>query len=144
MAQTARGHANMARDTIRFWDEIRLALRLYRDPRVPRTVKLIVPVAVLLYVISPVDLIPDVLLGIGQLDDLSLIGIAILASTSLIKRLAPRRIVEEHLAAIQHGTATDWSREPGAPESEHIIEARYRVKDADGSRSGTGRDRYSR
>lgn len=63
--------------TVEFWKEllqdIRLVLPLLRDPRVPTTAKLI-PIGVLFYLLSPVDLIPGWLIPVlGQLDDLAVI-----------------------------------------------------------------------
>jgi uncharacterized membrane protein YkvA (DUF1232 family) len=46
--------------------------RLLSDPRVPRRRKLALGVLVL-YLASPIDLIPDFLPGIGQLDDAILV-----------------------------------------------------------------------
>ena len=46
----------------------RLVWRLWRDARVPGWTKLI-PLAGLVYLLSPIDLIPDLMLpGLGQLD----------------------------------------------------------------------------
>ena len=75
----------------------RLCWRLWRDRRVPRYLKLMV-VAVLLYVFSPLDLVPGFLAPvIGQLDDATL---ALLAGYLLI-RLSPREVVDEHLSALR-------------------------------------------
>lgn len=61
-----------------------------RDPRVPIWTKA-VPVLALLYVISPIDFLPDLVPGLGQLDD---IGIA-LAAMRLFESLAPADVVGE-------------------------------------------------
>ncbi|MBL8120644.1 MAG: DUF1232 domain-containing protein, partial [Anaerolineae bacterium] len=53
-------------------DQIRLTWRLLRDPRVPMITKLI-PFLGLVYVVSPIDIIPDLIIGLGQLDDLGII-----------------------------------------------------------------------
>lgn len=85
---------------------LRLVWRLLNDPRVPFLLKLTIPAA-LVYVVSPVDLIPDVILGLGQLDDL---GVVILAIGMFIQ-FCPPDIVEEHRRAIAgqmgNGTPTD-------------------------------------
>jgi uncharacterized membrane protein YkvA (DUF1232 family) len=69
----------------------RLIWRLARDPRVPPRSK---ATLVLLgaYVVSPVDLIPDFIPGLGQLDD---IVIAAFALDQIINRI-PEHIVREH------------------------------------------------
>ena len=50
--------------------------RLRRDPRVPRRAKLVVAFA-LLWVLSPVDLIPEFLPVIGPLDDVVVVALAL-------------------------------------------------------------------
>lgn len=58
------------------WHQGQLAYKLMRHPEVPLVLKLI-PVVAILYVLSPVDLVPDVALGLGQLDDLAILLIAL-------------------------------------------------------------------
>lgn len=55
---------------------VKLLSRLLRDRGVPMRRKILIG-AVLAYVISPVDLIPDVVVGIGRLDDLVLVSLAV-------------------------------------------------------------------
>src|SRR5438128_2440845 len=50
----------------------RLAFRLLRDERVPTIAKLVVPAA-LVYVASPLDLIPDLIPILGQVDDIGIL-----------------------------------------------------------------------
>ena len=69
--------------------QLRLAWRLFRDRRVPFGYKLL-PLAVVAYVLSPIDVIPDVFIGLGQLDDLGLF----LLSTQVFTMIVPRSIVE--------------------------------------------------
>ena len=64
-----------------------------RDPRVPWYAKA-VAVAVAAYAISPIDLIPDFIPVLGQLDDLVLLPIGI----ALAIRLVPREVLEEKRA----------------------------------------------
>jgi len=82
------------------WHQIVLAIRLYRDPRVSARLKSIVPLLAALYVVSPVDFIPDFLLGVGQVDDLGMLGLAIFAGLKLIRRFAPSGVVDQHLSAM--------------------------------------------
>jgi uncharacterized membrane protein YkvA (DUF1232 family) len=98
---------------------LRLVWRLLIDPRVSILPKLIIPAAAI-YVISPIDLIPDVILGLGQLDD---IGVVVLAITMFIE-FCPRIIVEEHRRAIAATAGL------GSTPDEDIIDGSYReVKD---------------
>ncbi len=62
------------------------------DPRVPLLQKLI-PVAALLYLISPFDLRPDFILGLGLIDDL-LITIILL---TLFIVLSPKEAIADSL-----------------------------------------------
>lgn len=77
------------------WADVQIAWKLFWDDRVPFLTKLILPLA-LLYVVSPIDFVPDFIPGLGQLDDLSIV---VLALTAFLK-LAPHPIVEEWRNAI--------------------------------------------
>lgn len=63
---------------------------LVKDPRVPLSLKAALA-GVLAYVVSPIDLIPDFIPLIGQMDDLVLL----FAALELFVRLAPPEVVEE-------------------------------------------------
>jgi len=76
----------------------KLFSRLVKDPRVSASPKLVVA-GILAYVILPTDLIPDFLVGVGQLDDLAVI----LGGLKLFLRLCPSEVVQEHLKAISAG-----------------------------------------
>ncbi len=66
----------------------RLVCRLVKDRRVPLAAKLIIPLLVL-YLMSPIDLIPDFIPVLGYLDDLLVLMLAVWAFT----KLAPPGIV---------------------------------------------------
>lgn len=70
---------------------IKLLGRLLKDPRVPRRSKIVVG-AVLAYVVSPVDLLPDIIPIAGVLDDFFLV---VFALNHLIER-AGEEVVLEH------------------------------------------------
>jgi uncharacterized membrane protein YkvA (DUF1232 family) len=73
-----------------------LTLRLMFDGRVDGASKFI-PVLAVLYVLSPIDFIPEIALGpFGLVDD---IGILLLGLEAFI-RLAPSAVVQEHLDRI--------------------------------------------
>jgi uncharacterized membrane protein YkvA (DUF1232 family) len=74
---------------------IRLVWALIRDGRVPAQQKLIL-VGIGAYLFFPIDLIPDFVPVLGQLDDLAVV----LLGLDLFIRSAPPDIVEEHLAKI--------------------------------------------
>jgi uncharacterized membrane protein YkvA (DUF1232 family) len=79
------------------FERIRLSMRLWRDPRVPLWTKATLPAVAAMYLILPIDLIPDFFLGLGQIDDLSVIGIMLFAMTRVLPKLAPQQLVQEHL-----------------------------------------------
>lgn len=55
---------------------VKLITRLLRDPRVPIKRKVALGL-VLGYVVSPIDLIPDFVIGLGRIDDIVLISVAL-------------------------------------------------------------------
>ena len=94
---------------------LRLVWRLLQDSRISLFPKLI-PFAALIYVVSPIDLIPDFVLGLGQLDD---VGIALLGIALFIE-MCPRAIVDKYRAAL------DAEMGP-PPKEEDVIDGTYRV-----------------
>ena len=66
------------------------ARRLRKDPRVPRRVKYVVAFAGL-WVLSPIDLIPEFLPVIGPLDDIVVVALALRYAA---KRIPPEALVE--------------------------------------------------
>lgn len=77
------------------WRSARLTYRLLRDSRVPLMAK-VVFYATVVYMISPVDFLPDWMPVLGQADDL----VAILAGLNLFFRSCPKWIVDEHEAVL--------------------------------------------
>ena len=77
-------------------EQFQLVWRLLWDREVPFYLK-VIPVAAVIYLISPIDFVPDAFLGLGQLDDL---GILLLGS-QLFTQLVPKHIVAQHRAEIQ-------------------------------------------
>lgn len=63
--------------------------RLRKDPRVPRSAKIAVAIAGL-WVVSPIDLIPEFLPVIGPLDDVVVVALAL--------RFAARRVPHDAIA----------------------------------------------
>ena len=77
-------------------DQLRLSWRLLRDERVT-ALKFALPTFLAVYVLSPIDPIPDFLLGLGQVDDLGIVIAGVLLLTRIIPRLAPAHVVDEHV-----------------------------------------------
>jgi len=114
-------------------ERFRLGWRLLRDPRVPAMPKWLIPAGALIYLVSPIDLIPDFILGLGQLDDLSIVAVAV-ALITLLVRWSPQEIVDEHAVSLglredtrraYAETGTAGTSKPG----EEPIEAKYWVDD---------------
>jgi len=101
------------------WLNMRLAWRLLTDGRVPLRNKLILP-AVAIYLLWPLDFLPDLLPFLGQVDDLT----AVLLALIVFVRSCPRQLVGEHLADIQ---GRPWRRDPSAGGPDDVVEGQYRV-----------------
>jgi uncharacterized membrane protein YkvA (DUF1232 family) len=78
------------------WEQIRLVYKLLLDPEVPIYLKAL-PFAAIIYLILPVDFLPDVIPGLGQLDDLGVL----LVGAKMFIDLAPHQIVEGHLRSMR-------------------------------------------
>jgi uncharacterized membrane protein YkvA (DUF1232 family) len=87
-------------------EQVRLCWALLLDNRVPLMLKLI-PLGALAYVISPIDLIPDLFIGLGQLDDIGILMTAITAFNSM----APGDVVAEHVSRLRNGNTYRISRD---------------------------------
>ena len=86
---------------------VRLLGRLLKDARVPSAEKALF-VAAIVYVVSPIDLIPDIFPFIGQVDDLYVVALTLLR---LINR-TDETVVRQHwsgggdVAALAHSIAS--------------------------------------
>jgi uncharacterized membrane protein YkvA (DUF1232 family) len=77
-------------------NQVQLIYRLFQDERVPTILKVAVPLGVALYFVMPLDLIPDFLPGLGQVDDIAVL----LMAMNLFVTLAPQGVVAEHRQAL--------------------------------------------
>ncbi|MFP3897373.1 MAG: YkvA family protein [Anaerolineales bacterium] len=98
-------------------ERLRLAWRLFWDDRVSDWVK-VVPLFSILYLIWPFDLLSDPLLGLGQLDDLAVMALAL----KIFISLCPSEVVSEHWNALTR------AEEAAAHEGE-TVEGEYRILD---------------
>jgi uncharacterized membrane protein YkvA (DUF1232 family) len=87
----------------------RLALRLARDSRVPMTAKLLLG-GTLLYLVSPIDVVPDWIPLAGQADDIAIL----LAGLNMFIKACPRRLVDEHSGKVNRDEPLRyrWEDEP--------------------------------
>ena len=98
---------------------LRLVWRLLSDPRVPFLNKLVLPGLLLVYLLWPVDLIPDFLPVLGQLDDLALLALGM----RLFVDLCPADLVRQHRDDLD-------PRGPSRPAQDvtgEVVDAEYRV-----------------
>ncbi len=112
---------------------LRLAWRLLRDPLVPAWTKLI-PLGALVYILLPADLLPDLIIGLGQMDDIAVF----LLSLKLFISLCPLEVVQRHLAEmssikVSYRVAKD---EPQATDVAGYLDVEHRMlPDAESPRS---------
>ena len=76
--------------------KLSLVRRLFRDRRVPWWAKALLP-ALALYLVMPIDLIPDFIPVIGYLDDL----VVVLLVATLLFRAVPRDVIDENVGALE-------------------------------------------
>jgi uncharacterized membrane protein YkvA (DUF1232 family) len=94
-----------------------LAWHLLLDRRVSLLLKLIVPGLMLGYLILPVDLLPDFIPVLGQLDDLAILALGI----KIFIELSPKDVVREYRG--------EWAGAPSAEPTDNgeTVDAEYRV-----------------
>ena len=122
-ASNRDGHTDPHGTTTNLIQELRIAWQLLRDGRVPGYAKVLPAVLVAVYVLSPIDLIPDPLFGPGQVDDVAILFLGL----ALFRALVPERIVKEYYSKMQGKTpsGTETPRPPAADGD--YIDAEYRV-----------------
>lgn len=96
--------------------QVRLASRLVREPAVPMVTKLVLAVAAL-YLIWPIDFLPDLFPILGQLDDLGVV----LAALELFLHLCPEAPAAFHRAALAAGR-----RFSQMPSTDGFVDAEFR------------------
>ena len=97
------------------FEQLKLASRLLRDPRVPMPLK-VIPGLAAAYLLSPIDFIPDIIPGLGQLDDLAVL----VFSLELFIRLCPAPVQLHHREALAQGRAYS-----PRPSHDNVIEATW-------------------
>jgi uncharacterized membrane protein YkvA (DUF1232 family) len=98
---------------LRIRQKLQFAVALTRDRRVPLRARMIPPVVVL-YLASPLDIIPDFIPVIGQLDDVLVLAVGI----RLLLGFTPRTIVEERLRELEGRTEARPNHIPDEPRVE--------------------------
>ncbi len=91
-------------DSLSGLNRFRVTIRIMRDPRVGSWMKWIVPIVTIMYMSSPVNMIPDLQLVTGELDDLLIASLAMAAMMKIVPWIVPAAIVDEHIDAINAGS----------------------------------------
>ncbi len=105
-----------------------LTWRLYRDPRVSPGLKRAITVGAFAYVVSPIDVLPDLLLGIGQVDDLGiLVGLVFLLSNLLVK-FAPEDVLSSYLDGTYRDTRGEATEARQPTDDDADIDVPFRVR----------------
>lgn len=68
------------------WDKVRLMFEIVKHPSIWGPQLLVLAVAAVIYLVSPIDAVPDIIPGVGILDDITAIGIVIGAISSMVTR----------------------------------------------------------
>jgi len=115
---------------------LQLAWNLMLDSRVSSVAKIGLPLIGLAYLIFPIDLLPDVVPVLGQLDEVALF----LVLVKLFITLAPPEVVAEYKAGARPSASANPGAGPKAssqasgkagkqqqPKEEPVIDAEYRV-----------------
>jgi uncharacterized membrane protein YkvA (DUF1232 family) len=76
----------------------RLLWRIVKDGRAPLPAR-VVSALPALYMVSPIDIVPDVIPVVGRVDDNLIFG----ATSNLLLRLMPPATLERHLAEARYG-----------------------------------------
>jgi uncharacterized membrane protein YkvA (DUF1232 family) len=80
--------------------KLRLAIALFGDPRMPLSARFTLA-ALVVYLAMPLDLVPDFVPVLGQLDDVLVLAVGI----AVIVRSTPLQLLEEHLSALEAANA---------------------------------------
>ena len=98
------------------WENVLLAWNLFRDNRVSPYLRFGIPLLVAAYIIFPVDFVPDVIPGFGQLDDIAMLWVGLTFFLSKV----PTDIKDEYRSGAG-STTTSQNTDPD------VVDGDYRV-----------------
>jgi len=98
------------------WGNVQLTCSLFRDNRVSPYLRFGIPILVAAYVIFPIDFIPDVIPGFGQLDDIAMLWVGLTFFLSKV----PSDIKDEYRSGARSETSPP-------DEDPDVVEGDYRV-----------------
>ncbi len=99
------------------WEQARLVYKLLLDPQVPFYLKAL-PFAAIAYLIFPFDFLPDVIPGLGQIDDL---GVLLLGAKVFIE-LAPKDVVAQYIDRFRAGQGVKGNVESPSVGGKEVVE----------------------
>lgn len=102
--------------------------KLFRDPRVSPGLKRAIIFGAAAYVLSPVDVIPDLFLGVGQLDDLGLVVGLMFLLSNLLVRFAPEDVLSGYLEGTYGGSDPDGRGARRSTSDDDDIDVPFRVR----------------
>lgn len=105
-----------------------LAWKLYRDPRVSPMLKRAITVGALAYVVSPIDVVPDLLLGIGQADDLGILAVLVIVLSNLLVKFAPEDVLASYLDGTYREPEPDDRATRQSRDEDADIDVPFRVR----------------
>jgi uncharacterized membrane protein YkvA (DUF1232 family) len=105
------------------WENLQYTWRMLRDPRVAPYAKVALPILALIYLISPIDVIPDMILGLGQVDDAGVIALIAYFLLTYVRRAGWATLLENGVPA----PPTKKSESTSISVNDDIIDAQYRV-----------------
>ena len=106
--------------------QAKLAYNLMLDQRVPVLAKLI-PIGAVAYLLLPLDIAPDVIPVLGQLDDVAILMFGL----RIFFEFAPPEVVHEHLKRITQSLQGEWKVVEDNPSSVIKAEAGEDVVDGE-------------
>ncbi len=123
---------NILREVVQ---QIKLLYHLMLDPRVHPLAKLI-PIAAVVYVISPIDIVSDVIPVLGQLDDAAIVMLGL----RMFFEVSPPDVVREYLKRLARPvTDSEWkvtqtpgegaASEPSPEPGREVVEGNFKLTD---------------
>ena len=79
---------------------LRVTIGILRDSRAGAWMSWVVPIVAILYMMSPLNMLPDFQFPTGELEDLLVASLAMAAMMRIVPLVAPSAIVDEHVARL--------------------------------------------
>jgi uncharacterized membrane protein YkvA (DUF1232 family) len=76
--------------------KLALAGNLFRDDQIPRRTRLVL-VGLALYLAMPLDIVPDFVPVLGQLDDILVVAVGV----AFMVRSIPQQVLESHITSVE-------------------------------------------